>query len=293
MSKAKNRKKQDREEVYLYWQNRLTEIVLNIFKWDNLPEEINEQAMMKSIMLDGYAIFFKDKQLELYYALNGSITGVDVYGYPSVARPISKNAKITFGEYEIGKDCVVIYANKTKTGASHIIDEYADKLREIDLAITLNTKAMKHPILFKTTEQKRESFESLLRQYEDSWNIIASDKQLDIENSLEVVNLNVNALEILNLLKEKETVLNEFYNIFGVTSTVEKRERVVSGEINVQLQQTAVNTNVWLSCQKLACEQINRMFDLNVDVNRIEFTDTSNEQSNQEDDHNKEKENNE
>lgn len=273
---SNKRKKLDRDKKILYWTNRLTEIVLNIFKWDNLPDEINQQAMIKTIMLNGYAIFFKDRQLDMYYCLDGAITGVDVYGYPSVAKPISKNSSITFDDYAINKDCVVIYANKTRTSARLIIDEYVEKLAEIDLAIELNTKAMKHPIVFKTNEQKKETFESLLRQYEDNWYIIASDKQLDIENSLEVINLDVNALEILNLIKEKESVLNDFYNIFGVTSTVEKRERVVSGEINVQLQQTAVNTNTWLSCQKLACEQINKMFSLNVDVNRIEFSDTSN-----------------
>lgn len=273
---ANKGKKIDRLNIQNYWLNRLTEIVLNIFKWDNLPKEINQQAMQKSIMLDGYCIFFKDKQLDLYYALTGAISGVDVYGYPSVAKPISKNSSITFGDYEIDKDCVVIFANKTRTSAQSLIYEYVGRLTEIDLAIMLNTKAMKHPVIFKTTEQKKESFESLLRQYEDTWNIIACDKQLDIENSLDVINMGVNAQEILNLIKEKESTLNEFYNIFGVTSTVEKRERIVSGEINVQLQQTAVNTNIWLSCQKLACEKINDIFGLNVDVNRIEFEDTSN-----------------
>lgn len=273
---ANKGKKIDRLNIQNYWLNRLTEIVLNILKWDNLPTEINQQAMQKSIMLDGYCIFFKDKQLDLYYALTGAISGVDVYGYPSIARPISKNSSITFDDYEIDKDCVVIYANKTRTSAQSLINEYVGRLTEIDLAIMLNTKAMKHPVIFKTTEQKKESFESLLRQYEDTWNIIACDKQLDIENSLDVINMGVNAQEILNLIKEKESTLNEFYNIFGVTSTVEKRERIVSGEINVQLQQTAVNTNIWLSCQKLACEKINDIFGLNVDVNRIEFEDTSN-----------------
>lgn len=278
MSKRNKNRNINREAVYYYWLNRLTEITLNIFKWDNLPKEININAMMKTIMLNGYAVFFKDIQLEQYYCLDGALTGVDVYGYPSVARPISKNNAIRFGDYTIGQDCVVIYANKTRTSAQPLINEYAMRLTEIDIAIILNTKAMKHPVLFKTTEQKRESFETLMRQYEDDWYMLACDKQMDLETSLDTINLGVSALEILNLIKEKESTLNEFYNLFGVTSTVEKRERVVSGEINVQLQQTAVNTNIWLGSQQEACKQINEMFGLNVAINRIEYTDTSNEQ---------------
>lgn len=274
---SNKQRKKSKTDLFNYWLNRLTEITLNIFKWENLPTEINQIAMQKSIMLNGFVIFFKDKGLEQYYALGGTISGLDVYGYPSVAHPISKNASITFDNYSIDKDCVVVYANKTRTSAMLQIDEFAKRLCDIDMAIQLNTLAMKHPIIFKTSEQKKETFESLLRQYQDNWYVISADKQLDIENSLDVINLGVNAIEILNLMKEKESVLNEFYNIFGITSTVEKRERVVSGEINVQLQQTAVNTNVWLSCQKEACDKINRMFGLNIDVSRIEFSDTSNE----------------
>ena len=266
-----------KESIELYWKERLTEIVINIFKWDNLPKEINVNAMIKTIMLGGYAIFFKDSAIDKYFCLHGAISGLDVYGYPSVARPISLNNAYLFGDYSVGEDCVIIYANKTRTSALSLIDIFSHKLSEIDMAIYLNTKAMKHPVMIKTTEQKKESLETLMRQYDDNWYIMACDKQLDLENSLEVIDLGVSANEILNLMKEKETTLNEFYNMFGVTSTVEKRERVVSGEINVQLQQTAVNTNIWLSAQQDACEQINEMFGLNVSVSRVEYTDTSNE----------------
>lgn len=276
-NKAKIQNKISRANLELYWQERLTEIVLNIFKWDNLPKEINVNAMIKTIMIGGYGIFFKDKGLNEYFCLGGTLEGVDVYGYYSKATPIAKNGSIIFDTYDVGKDCIIIYANKTRTSALMLVDLFTQKLADVDMAIYLNTKAMKHPIIIKTTEQKKESFESLTSQYDDNWFILACDKQLDLENSLDVINLGVSATEILNLMKEKETILNEFYNNFGVTSTVEKRERVVSGEINVQLQQTAVNTNIWLSAQQEACKQINDLFGLNVQVNRVEYTDTSNE----------------
>ena len=63
MAKNKSRiqNKLSRANLEQYWQERLTEVVINIFKWDNLPKEINVNAMVKTIMLGGYAIFFKDK----------------------------------------------------------------------------------------------------------------------------------------------------------------------------------------------------------------------------------------
>lgn len=248
-----------------YWITRLTNIVTNIFEWKNLPKEINQNALEKSIMLGGYAIFFRDAQLETYFALGGALTGVDVYGYPTTARPISLSANITFPEMTTN-ECVIIYANKTRTSCEPLIMEYADKLSEIDLAIKLNTMAMKHPVMLKGTEETRQSLETLMRQYEETYYAIITQKSLAINGEIDTLNLNVDATEILNLQKEKESVMNEFYNIFGIVSSVEKRERMITGEMNAMMQQGGINRKVWLGTRELACRQINELYGLNVSV---------------------------
>ena len=77
---------------------------------------------------------------------------------------------------------------------------------------------------------------------------------------------NVSASEILNLQKEKETVLNEFFNIFGISGSVEKRERMISGEMNAMMEQVAVNREMWMGPQKDAIEKINKMFNLKISI---------------------------
>lgn len=279
------RKKTQLNKPYFmnYWTNRLINIAVNIFKWDNLPPEINRSAMEKSIMLGGYVIFFKDDALETYFALNGALSGVDVYGYPTTARPISLSAEITFNERNVNNECVLIYANKTRTSAMEVILEYADKLSELDLAIKLNTLAMKHPVVIKGTKETQQSFETLAKQYDESYYQLIIDKNLNIDNTVEVLNLGVDAMEILNLQKEKETVLNEFYGIFGVAGSVEKRERVISGEMNATMQQVGINRKSWLDTRKEAVEKINAMYGLNisVDFDEIQIVQDTNVQETQ------------
>ena len=254
---------------------RLSDLVCNMFPYYNMPDEINMNAVSKMVMLGGYAIFFKDRDLEKYFCLEGALTGVDPYGYPTYAKPISKNISegIIFPEMKVGEECIIIYANKVRSSALPYIVEYADKLAELDVAIKMNTRAMKHPLMIKTTEQKKDSIATLMAQYEDDYYVVFPDQALLDNSSLQVMDFKVSASEILNLQKEKETVMNEFFNIFGISGSVEKRERMISGEMNAMMEQVAVNRNMWMSAQKDAIDKINKMFGLNITIEVPKYID--------------------
>lgn len=255
------------------WRLRLSDLVCNMFSYKNMPEEINMNAVQKQIMLGGFGVFFYDDQLGKYFCLPGALTGIDVYGYPTTAKPIGKNVQIIFQERTVNKECVIIYANKTRSSALPYINEYADKLAELDVAIKMNTRAMKHPLMIKTTEQKKESVATLMAQYEDDYYVIFPDKDMMTESGPEVMDFKVSANEILNLQKEKETVLNEFFNLFGVSGSVEKRERMISGEMNAMMAQMAVNREMWLGTQMDAVERINKLYGLNIEIEVPKYLD--------------------
>ena len=257
------------------WRMRLSDLACNMFPYKGMPEEINMNAVSKMVMLGGYAIFFRDKDLDKYFCLEGALTGVDPYGYPNFAKPISKNISegIIFPEMKVGEECIIIYANKVRSSALPYIVEYADKLAELDVAIKMNTRAMKHPLMLKTTEQKKESISSLMAQYEDDYYVVFTDQSLLDNTSLQVMDFKVSASEILNLQKEKETVVNEFFNVFGISGSVEKRERMISGEMNAMMEQVAVNREMWMAPQRDAIEKINKMFGLNIEIDVPKYMD--------------------
>ena len=257
------------------WRMRLSDLACNMFPYKGMPGEINMNAVSKMVMLGGYAIFFKDKDLDKYFCLEGALTGVDPYGYPNFAKPISKNISegIIFPEMKVGEECIIIYANKVRSSALPYIVEYADKLAELDVAIKMNTRAMKHPLMLKTTEQKKESISSLMAQYEDDYYVVFTDQSLLDNTSLQVMDFKVSASEILNLQKEKETVVNEFFNVFGISGSVEKRERMISGEMNAMMEQVAVNREMWMGPQRDAIEKINKMFGLNIEIDAPKYMD--------------------
>lgn len=259
------------------WRMRLSDLACNMFPYREMPEEINMNAVSKMVMLGGYAIFFRDKDLDKYFCLEGALTGVDPYGYPNFAKPISKNISegIIFPEMKVGEECIIIYANKVRSSALPYIVEYADKLAELDVAIKMNTRAMKHPLMLKTTEQKKDSIATLMAQYEDDYYVVFTDQSLLDNTSLQVMDFKVSASEILNLQKEKETVVNEFFNVFGISGSVEKRERMISGEMNAMMEQVAVNREMWMAPQRDAIEKINKMFGLNISIEVPKYMDNA------------------
>lgn len=262
----RNKKESLTKEYYLnYWRTTLTNIATNIFVWKGLPDEINPSAMEKTLMLGGFVGFFKDKALDMYFALGGALTGVDVYGYPTKLQPIGKNSEYIFDEYSLNKDCVLMYAMKTRSTALEYIEDFAERLAEVDVAIKMNTRAMKHPVVLTTSEQSRESFETFARQYEDDYYVVVKDNALD-SKGITTLNLGVSANEILSLQKVKETIYNDFYRIFGISSATEKRERVMQGEIEAMQEQIAINRAMWMNTRIEACKRINKMFGLNVSV---------------------------
>lgn len=276
-----SKKKRELTKEYFkdLWYIRLTDLACNMFEWKNVPEEINITVMEKTIMLGGYAIFFKD--LDKYFCLEGALTGVDVYGYPKYATPISKDSRYRFKRTTIGKNSVIIYANKTRTSASMFIEDFADRLADLEVAIKMNTKAMKHPINIKGTEQMQASIQTAFKQYDDDYYMILSDKALNLEDSLQPINFGISAKEILDLQKQKETVINEFFNLFGIAGTTEKRERIISGEMNATMQQVGINRQMWLATREQACKQINSIFGLNISVESTQIEDFMAPENNQ------------
>ena len=282
MAKRKNARQDKYMNKAYYtrlWRMRLSDLACNMFPYRNMPEEINMNAVSKMVMLGGYAIFFRDKALDKYFCLEGALTGVDPYGYPNFAKPISKNVSegIIFPEMKVGEECIIIYANKVRSSALPYIVEYADKLAELDVAIKMNTRAMKHPLLLKTTEQMKESVSTLMAQYEDDYYVVFTDKSLLDNTSLQTMDFKVSATEILNLQKEKETVVNEFFNLFGISGSVEKRERMISGEMNAMMEQVAVNREMWMGPQRSAIDQINKMYGLNIEIEVPKYLDEKEE----------------
>ena len=58
----------------------------------------------------------------------------------------------------------------------------------------------------------------------------------------------------------------EFRHTVGIDSRIDKRERVLTGEIDANKQSIETCLQIMLSQREIACQQINKFFGLNISV---------------------------
>lgn len=249
--------------TYLQFYNRLLELAINMYEWKNLPNTVDERFLELSLFSDGMAVFFRDDilgELCLQCMIGGEL---DVYRIP-----IDRTAYATNG-YQMrlnNQNSVIIFNNYTHTNSMLDVEMYARRLYEIERTIDVNVKAQKTPIIVRATENQRLTMKNLYMQYDGNEPFIFGDNNLDMD-AIKVLSTNAPYVaDKLNILKRQ--IWNEALTYLGIeNSNTEKKERLVSDEVNSNLGGVAAQRFCRLNARRKAADQINKMFGLNIEVN--------------------------
>lgn len=248
--------------TYLQYYNRLLELAINMYEWKNLPDTVDERFLELTLFSDGMAVFFRDEilgELCLQCMIGGEL---DVYRIP-----IDRTAYATNG-YQMrlnNQNSVIIFNNYTHTNSMLDIEMYARRLYEIERTIDVNVKAQKTPLIIRATENQRLTMKNLYMQYDGNEPFIFGDNNLDMD-AIKVLPTNAPYVaDKLNILKRQ--IWNEALTYLGIeNSNTEKKERLVSDEVNSNLGGVAAQRFCRLNARRKAADQINKIFGLNIEV---------------------------
>lgn len=246
--------------TYLQYYMHIAELAMSMFEWKNLPDTVDARFLELTLFEDGQIVFFKDEELGylcLQCAVNG---GFNVYRIPTNRRAYAVNG---YQKNLTENDSVIIYNNFLRTNSMLDVRNFAERLYNIDRAIDVNINAQKTPILIKCDEQQRLTMLNTYQQYDGNQPVIFGDKAL-----------NTNAFQVLNtgapLVADKLYVLktqlwNECLTYLGISNiNVQKKERLITDEVTRNQGGTIASRYARLEARRQACDQINRMFGLNV-----------------------------
>lgn len=246
--------------TYLQYYMRLAELAMSMFEWKNLPDTVDARFLELTLFEDGQIVFFKDEELGylcLQCAVNG---GFNVYRIPTNRRAYAVNG---YQKNLTENDSVIIYNNFLRTNSMLDVRNFAERLYNIDRAIDVNINAQKTPILIKCDEQQRLTMLNTYQQYDGNQPVIFGDKALNT-NAFQV--LNTGAPLVADKLYTLKTQLwNECLTYLGISNiNVQKKERLITDEVTRNQGGTIASRYARLEARRQACEQINRMFGLNV-----------------------------
>lgn len=278
--------------TYGFYLDRLAELSVSSFEWINLPSSIDPRFLEMVLFTNGSIVFFKDEDLQqiktglsdamtedgTYLALPVAMNGRwNVYNVPTNRRAYASNG---YNKELTENDSVIIFNNMIRTNSEQVCRKYAKQLYDLDRTIEVNCKAQKTPVLIQCDEPQRLTMLNLYKEYDGNQPYIFGYKNLDL-NAIKV--LKTDAPFVAPQLYELKTkIWNEALTYLGISNmSYQKKERLLTDEVDRTQGGTIASRYSRLNTRKEACNKINEMFNLNVDV---KFKDSFDEGGEEEED---------
>lgn len=257
----------DNNLSHINYQQRLIELSICMFNWENLPETVDERFLELTLFGDGMCVFFHDEvmgYLTLQCMTGGSL---NVYRIPVERKAYSAN-----GYYRqlYDDNSVIIFNNLLHTNSVLPVYEASKRMYEYDRIIDVNINAQKTPVLISCDENQRLTMKNLYMKYEGNEPFIFGDKNLS-PNSLKVIS--TEAPFVADKIYELKTKYwNEILTYLGIANTnTQKKERLITDEVLRSMGGTLASRKSRLKARQQACKEINNMFGLDI---WCEFDDT-------------------
>ena len=252
---AKNNK-----STYMQYFNRLVELSISMFEWKNIPETVDARFLELSLFGDGMAVFFNDPDIG-YLCLRTMIGGhLNVYQIPTERTAYASNG---YNKHLNEENSVIIFNNLIHTNSTLDVTQFAKRLYNLDRAIDVNANAQKTPILIACDDTQRLTLKNLYKQYDGNEPFIFGDKGLS-KDALK--SISTGAPYVADKLYQlKVQIWNEALTYLGISNiNITKKERLITDEVTRNQGGTIASRYSRLEARRQACDQINRMFGLDL-----------------------------
>lgn len=251
---------------------------LTMFEWKNLPDTLPAVEIEKQLQTNGYSIIAKVEGN--VYAFQGGFSGQDPYNQPTKA--IVNNPSLNYnGTFTINDDCVIIKNDDMQQGLIHIYNKYGTLLIENQITMLMTDYNYRIPFTISskddtTTQSAREYLQKIV---DGSLGVIGEAKLFDALKVTPTNNKGVNSFA--DLYGYQQFIEAQLNNTIGLaTNNNMKRERLTTNEIEVNKNASYPLIDNMLRNRKQAVEKINKMFDLDINVEFSSIWNGTNEDDN-------------
>lgn len=251
---------------------------LTMFEWKNLPDTLPAVEIEKQLQTNGYTIIAKVEGN--IYAFQGGFSGQDPYNQPTKA--IVNNPSLNYnGTFTINDDCVIIKNDDMQQGLIHIYNKYGTLLIENQITMLMTDYNYRMPFTISskddtTTQSAREYLQKVI---DGSLGVIGEAKLFDALKVTPTNNKGVNSFA--DLYGYQQFIEAQLNNTIGLaTNNNMKRERLTTNEIEVNKNASYPLIDNMLRNRKQAVEKINKMFDLDINVEFSSIWNGTNEDDN-------------
>lgn len=259
----------NQEADFIYY-TYLQMLSLSMFKYKGLPESIDVFYLEYILQTRGYVGFYEDDRLGLIcteITLSGQLNH---YGLPTIYHTVSSSPLLK--KTLKNSECVVMKNSPLYVGIFPYLNFFAKKLALTSRTIDQNLKMQWTPYIITGDKRMLNQFKTFMKKILQGVQTIFTSKGFRLED---VNVLQTNAPFIADELHGmKQAILRECMTLLGIeNANMDKKERLVSDEVNANNQQVIASRNIWLSERKKAIELLNKKYGLNASVEFAPYED--------------------
>lgn len=257
------------------WREFLYSRIMNIFEYENVPEEIDLQSLKLFLFFRGKIVFYKigDEYLIQPFDYTDKL---NKYYIPTNGRVVNPWLPIGHQNWEFNVEDEAIIYNSTPdvrkfalhSIVSDLIWKTANQLAENDISYYCIQRNHRLVAIFtaESDKQKAECNRILDRLYE-GYPDITMEEDLVSHIKVNPITMNSTRSSITELIEFQQYVLANFYHSFGINSNYNlKREQLNSNEIDVNKEVLRLNIDDMLKCREEGVSKVNAKYGLDIRV---------------------------
>lgn len=252
-----------------YFRKYLLQKAISVFKW-KLPDEWDEDYFKYILYGIGYIAVLETRSFGVI-CQGGALGGYNLYYKPSyimITNPLLKET-ITAN---INIDCAIIKLQPDYSSIMDIVGYYADQLALSAEALGMNMVNVKSGVVFGAKDKTQaQSYKKMFDKMQYGDPAVFIDKQLLDDAG------KPNWYPFVQNMKEQyiaDSILSDMRKIEAMFDTdigipnanTDKKERLVTDEINANNVETATRCELWLESIRKGIDKANAMYNLSLSV---------------------------
>ena len=266
----------------MYYQQDLYQLARTRYTWKNLPKTLSTFAIERALVDNGSVALYKHKDLDkpvMIYGsvvttnLNGDAVDYSCYNGTANGNTATIYQKIIPNKLNANKDdCVIVLDNLDQWSQWYYIQLYSAKMADMRRRIECNIDTCITPLMASGNARDIKAVKDQINKALDGEAVIITDKRKKGEDDtplLQTYTLNQEyyADKFASYLASLE---NEILNRFGVNTVggdaTDKKERLLSDEVNSNDDAVSKYLSEGLAMRRLAAKKINEKWNLDVQV---------------------------
>ena len=259
------------DDTYIDYLERLKKIAISMFEWVNLPESMDSRFLEFCLYYTGQAALLENKEGIKINTKACTAGDINIYELPTQINCYSvgynETKKVFDGFVADGFDAseyaVHVLNNQDRSATAYTLELFAYRLYLAQRTADTNVSVNRMPFIISTDENQRLTMENLFNQIDANKPAIFGDKDSisNLKESVKVLPTNPPFIAD-KLLDYKKQIFNEALEFLGINYLSEKKERLITNEVNSNNELVNLNLQSYLIPRKKACEQFNKLFGL-------------------------------